>query len=674
MGGVISKFCTHVPTSVELEECQWLILTADSIWDPHSPDFAENERILHERNSDYMRYERKNYSLSQFCAKPDAFIDDPVTRNLSAITSSLTITGLYEQIKEQRAISGINSGLTRGEITEERLARLWNIPLKTAAQTIRVTTQRGMRMAVHPLHARYRTKQAQLHYNQLSGRHGRFYSDTMLSSVKSTHGNTCGQIFINDINFTRFYPGRSKGEAGNALLDLIRDIGIPSELLTDDAKETMGGKWKQVTTEHDIRSNLTEPYSPFQNRAEGGIRELKKAISRTMKKLQAPKRLWDYCAEYHAQIRCLIATNLYHLNGCTPYEIVTHNTPDISEYAQYQWYEPVWFYDQLRAFPHEKQTLGRWLGVAHKVGQALCYFILRSNGQVIARMTVQPIPTEELATEGFKQQLTAFDHAVYECLGDPDFVDEVVPHPSRPRMIDINDDNLEPWEEEAVMSEADDVPPDFLNNYIAAHILLPKGDTFVKGQVIARKRDANGQAKGKPHINPILDSRVYEVQFPDGHTEEYAANVIAEAIFSQVDEEGNEHLILDEIIDHRKDLAIAVSDEDRWILSANGNRHHKKTTKGWDLCILWKDKSTSWVPLKHLKEGHPVQVAEYAMANGIANEPAFAWWIKHAIKTRDRIICAVKSRYLKRTHKFGIELPKTVKEALDIDCVTGTGG
>jgi hypothetical protein len=96
--------------------------------------------------------------------------------------------------------------------------------------------------------------------------------------------------------------------------------------------------------------------------------------------------------------------------------------------------------------------------------------------------------------------------------------------------------------------------------------------------------------------------------------------VIAEAIFSQVDEEGNEHLILDEIIDHRKDLAIAVSDEDRWILSANGNRHHKKNNKGWDLCILWKDKSTSWVPLKDLKEGHPVQVAEYAMANGIAKK------------------------------------------------------
>ena len=33
---------------------------------------------------------------------------------------------------------------------------------------------------------------------------------------------------------------------------------------------------------------------------------------------------------------------------------------------------------------------------------------------------------------------------------------------------------------------------------------------------------------------------------------------------------------------------------------------------------------------------------------------------------------AVNARYLKRTHKFGIEVAKTVKEALEIDKRTGT--
>jgi hypothetical protein len=37
------------------------------------------------------------------------------------------------------------------------------------------------------------------------------------------------------------------------------------------------------------------------------------------------------------------------------------------------------------------------------------------------------------------------------------------------------------------------------------------------------------------------------------------------------------------------------------------------------------------------------------------------------LKKRDRILSKVKSRYWKRTHKFGIELPKTVEDALALN-------
>ncbi len=44
------------------------------------------------------------------------------------------------------------------------------------------------------------------------------------------------------------------------------------------------------------------------------------------------------------------------------------------------------------------------------------------------------------------------------------------------------------------------------------------------------------------------------------------------------------------------------------------------------------------------------------------------------LKKRDQIISLVHkptTRYLKRTHKFGIEVPKTVKEALALDRKNG---
>jgi hypothetical protein len=42
------------------------------------------------------------------------------------------------------------------------------------------------------------------------------------------------------------------------------------------------------------------------------------------------------------------------------------------------------------------------------------------------------------------------------------------------------------------------------------------------------------------------------------------------------------------------------------------------TTKGWKLLVEWKDGSTDLLPLKDLKESYPVQVAEYAVANKMA--------------------------------------------------------
>jgi hypothetical protein len=66
-----------------------------------------------------------------------------------------------------------------------------------------------------------------------------------------------------------------------------------------------------------------------------------------------------------------------------------------------------------------------------------------------------------------------------------------------------------------------------------------------------------------------------------------------------------------------------------------------------------------------------VQIAEYAVANKIANEPAFNWWIHAVLRKRNRIVAKVK-RYWRTTHTFGIRVPKTVEEALAIDEETGT--
>jgi hypothetical protein len=158
---------------------------------------------------------------------------------------------------------------------------------------------------------------------------------------------------------------------------------------------------------------------------------------------------------------------------------------------------------------------------------------------------------------------------------------------------------------------------------------------------------------------------MHEVEFPDGDIREYAANVIAETMYSQVDDEGRHHLLMECLINHSKDDT-AISIDDGYIVT-NGTRRRKLTTKGWKLCVQWKDGSTSWEALKDLKETSPVELAEYAVGAKLVSEPAFAWWVPFTLKRRDRIIGKIDARFAKKSHKFGIAVPTTVKEALQMD-------
>ena len=61
------------------------------------------------------------------------------------------------------------------------------------------------------------------------------------------------------------------------------------------------------------------------------------------------------------------------------------------------------------------------------------------------------------------------------------------------------------------------------------------------------------------------------------------------------------------------------------------------------LKVLWSDGSYEWIHLSDLKESNPVNVAEYAKACGLANEPAFAWWVPYTLKKKTAILKAVNS-------------------------------
>jgi hypothetical protein len=50
----------------------------------------------------------------------------------------------------------------------------------------------------------------------------------------------------------------------------------------------------------------------------------------------------------------------------------------------------------------------------------------------------------------------------------------------------------------------------------------------------------------------------------------------------------------------------AVAPDDMYY--KHGVKRIRRTTKGWVLLLQWKDGSTTWFPLKDLKESNPIEV------------------------------------------------------------------
>ena len=102
------------------------------------------------------------------------------------------------------------------------------------------------------------------------------------------------------------------------------------------------------------------------------------------------------------------------------YEKVTGETPDISEWCDFSFYDQVWYWDTpSKGSP--SSNIGRWLRILHRIGSSLSYWILTITGNVLSRTTVQHITKTEVDTESIKIKIQNFDEAINKRLGYDNF-------------------------------------------------------------------------------------------------------------------------------------------------------------------------------------------------------------------------------------------------------------
>jgi hypothetical protein len=657
------------PTETEISDSELLrveLTYSTPEWEPGSTRYSEIERRLQDGSSTRDETPRSN-RLTPAIRRLDA-VDRQVmswyeheVSQTAAVIAGVNLmycdAWLATTMKEQCCVQSIHTSGGDTGITAQELARNWNIPLERAKRTLAVTTQRGIKTRPTTLTRRFKTNDRMLRYNRLNAD---MFTDTLESGTTSRRQNKFAQVFVIPPNWTKVYPMRTRGEAHHCLSLLFHEIGVPDKMVMDGSKEQTQGEFRKKLRDAGCYVHQTEPYTPWSDRAELAIRELKRKTRRQMVASHCPKRLWDDCMELVGDVTSHTVHENYGLDGQTPQAIITGHTPDISTLGEFQWYQWVKWYDENAQFPEDREIYARYLGPSRAIGCLMTSKLLNEKGNILHRSSFRSLTKDEFDDPKEKERRNTFDQRVGTVLG-PGMTPDDIPEDSTPE-YDRYDDGEN---DQITLIDQDDVDQNAIDQYLHAEVKLPIAGEMKNGRVIKRKRDVNGDLVGKSSSNPYMDTRRYIVSFEDDMESEYAANVIAENMLSRCDHERNQHALLRHIIDHKSD-STAVPREEGFAWN-RGRKSPRRTTKGWKLCVEWKDGSTSWEPLSALKESIPVEVAEYAIAHRLEEEPAFKWWVASTLKKRDSIISAVTKRSWTPTHKYGIRLPRSVKEAFDID-------
>ena len=267
--------------------------------------------------------------------------------------------------------------------------------------------------------------------------------------------------------------------------------------------------------------------------------------------------MWDYGLVHQAGVLNRIARGK---SGRTGIEEITGQTPDISEWLDFDFYDRVWWLDTKKAATTDDNvTLGRWLGISHKIGSDMCYWILTVSGHVVSRTTVQHVSRDNLLDPVLKEKIKVFDEALEVRLDDTKFTDDTGAEGAEFYIDNIEGaDAVAHGEGSNTPSDAeygdmlvderpdkDDVDDAAYDKYIGAEVMMDvPGEGPRRATVKRRVEDLDGTKKGTYNRNPMMDTREYELEYDDGTHDCYFANIIAENLYSQVDTEGHQFLLL----------------------------------------------------------------------------------------------------------------------------------
>ena len=86
---------------------------------------------------------------------------------------------------------------------------------------------------------------------------------------------------------------------------------------------------------------------------------------------------------------------------------MTVQTAKISEWIEFEFYDLIYWYDRPNKpdVSDDVRRLARWLGISHRVGSEMCYWLNTESGKVISNTSAEHITCDDMLASVTKQHI-----------------------------------------------------------------------------------------------------------------------------------------------------------------------------------------------------------------------------------------------------------------------------
>ena len=622
------------PTDSELDSLPHVFFTSDSPWDPSTldgeypddPDAVVPAVATLRRDGRDPRVSDTGRLLHHSAVLDTELCVDGIVQTLSQFATSvfMVTAALLSAFPQQ-----IRPHLPDLDILRPNFA--W-VPVERIKSTLDATTQHYRATVHHPFRKHFKSRFPAANVRRLPEW---FSTDTIFSDVPAHddgitgHGGaTMLQLYAGiTSHYLAGFPMSSESDMPETFEDFIRQTGAPLGLMSDNAKSETGTKVQSLLRLYCIKDRQSEPHYQHQNPVERRIQDVKRLTKTTMDRVGCPSQFWLLCMLYIISLLNVI-TNA---NGVIPQTAVTGEVTDVSAFLTFHFWQEVFYHN-----PDRSERLGRWVGVAQTQGDALTYLVLTNDTQqVIARSNVRPAkdpmfpnrnarPPDGSSTDGGEVS----ERPVISSLNDTLHVD--------PSVLELPCFAPEELLGLTYLHETED------------------GDK-VRAKVIRQIRDRDAENHQNIKFLVSIGNDAYE--------ELVAYNELSDIIERQHQAENNGELdtwTFSEVIDHKGPLNPQSP-------GYNGCSYNVK--------VRWTDGSETWVPLNIVGKDDPVTLAAYAKEHNLVNTPGWKFLRRYTRRSKHlRRLLNQARRQSKNNaprYKFGVQVPRNVKEAYALDEAAG---